>query len=205
MMAKPMAVAIAIFWNSLRSGFVHLLISRMESFDSCLNGSINVITWSMAPVWSCAMQPLESTGTVERRTPKDFSSSPCDELLRWCHEYRTLDLTLRHSRRVAFWENKRAHSPAFESSRVLVNVALWVNEPCFTVKCCVLENSSTNKSWFDLFVTECDQRLTGLSTRRFQVVQWRPGDLRHNVRCRSSDRVSRFDFWCSQVDLVVSL
>lgn len=44
MMAKPMAVAMAIFWNSLRSGFVQRLMSLMESFDSCLNGSTNAIT-----------------------------------------------------------------------------------------------------------------------------------------------------------------
>lgn len=36
---KPIAVAIAIFWNSRRSGFVHLLISLIESFVNARAGS----------------------------------------------------------------------------------------------------------------------------------------------------------------------
>ena len=66
-MANPMAVAIAIFWNSkgldkslvpifLRliqfkpflSGFVHLLTKRIESLANCRPGSTNDITWSMS-------------------------------------------------------------------------------------------------------------------------------------------------------------
>lgn len=39
MMQNPMAVAIAIFWNSRRSGFVHLLISLKESLAKARPGS----------------------------------------------------------------------------------------------------------------------------------------------------------------------
>merc|ERR1719346_875376 len=35
MMAKPIAVAVAIFWNSFLSGFVHLLTSLSESLENC--------------------------------------------------------------------------------------------------------------------------------------------------------------------------
>lgn len=45
--ANPIAVAMAIFWNSFLSGLVHLLTSRMESFTNCRLGSTNCITWSM--------------------------------------------------------------------------------------------------------------------------------------------------------------
>lgn len=47
-MANPIAVAIAIFWNSFLSGFVHLFTSLRESFENCLAGSTNCITWSIA-------------------------------------------------------------------------------------------------------------------------------------------------------------
>merc|ERR1712039_245658 len=40
MMAKPIAVAFAIFWNSFLSGFVHLLTSLSESLENCRRGSI---------------------------------------------------------------------------------------------------------------------------------------------------------------------
>jgi len=43
-MANPMAVAIAIFWNSFLSGFVHLLTKRIESLANCRPGSTNDIT-----------------------------------------------------------------------------------------------------------------------------------------------------------------
>merc|ERR1719493_682785 len=39
MMAKPIAVAVAIFWNSFLSGFVHLLTSLSESLENCRRGS----------------------------------------------------------------------------------------------------------------------------------------------------------------------
>ena len=45
--ANPIAVAREIFWNSLRSGLVHLLTSLIESFENCLAGSISAITWSI--------------------------------------------------------------------------------------------------------------------------------------------------------------
>jgi len=45
--AKPIAVAMAIFWNSLRSGFVHRLTSRIESLANCFAGSTYCITWSI--------------------------------------------------------------------------------------------------------------------------------------------------------------
>lgn len=38
-MQKPIAVARAIFWNSRRSGFVHLLINLIESFVKARAGS----------------------------------------------------------------------------------------------------------------------------------------------------------------------
>lgn len=41
---KPMAVAIAIFWNSRRSGFVHRFTKRMESLANRRPGSQNLIT-----------------------------------------------------------------------------------------------------------------------------------------------------------------
>merc|ERR550532_3505593 len=44
MMAKPIAVAMAIFWNSFLSGLVHLLTSLIESLVNCLAGSKNCIT-----------------------------------------------------------------------------------------------------------------------------------------------------------------
>lgn len=39
MMQNPIAVAIAIFWNSFRSGFVQRLINRMESLANERPGS----------------------------------------------------------------------------------------------------------------------------------------------------------------------
>lgn len=36
---NPIAVARAIFWNSRRSGFVHLLINLIESFVNARAGS----------------------------------------------------------------------------------------------------------------------------------------------------------------------
>lgn len=39
--ANPIAVAMAIFSNSLLSGFVHLLTSLMESFANWRPGSMN--------------------------------------------------------------------------------------------------------------------------------------------------------------------
>ena len=45
---KPIAVAMAIFWNSFLSGLVHLLTSLMESLANCFAGSTNCITWSIS-------------------------------------------------------------------------------------------------------------------------------------------------------------
>jgi hypothetical protein len=39
MMQNPIAVAMAIFWNSLRSGFVQRLINLMESLANARPGS----------------------------------------------------------------------------------------------------------------------------------------------------------------------
>ena len=47
MSAKPIAVAMAIFWNSFLSGFVHLLTNLTESLLNCLRGSRAVTIWSM--------------------------------------------------------------------------------------------------------------------------------------------------------------
>lgn len=47
MMQKPMAVAIAIFWNSRRSGFVQRFTKRSESLANKRPGSQNLITWSI--------------------------------------------------------------------------------------------------------------------------------------------------------------
>lgn len=44
---KPMAVAIAIFWNSRRSGFVHRFTKRIESLANTRAGSQNLVTWSI--------------------------------------------------------------------------------------------------------------------------------------------------------------
>lgn len=41
---KPMAVAIAIFWNSRRSGFVHRFTKRSESLANRRAGSQNLMT-----------------------------------------------------------------------------------------------------------------------------------------------------------------
>lgn len=46
-MAKPIAVAKAIFLNSLRSGLVHFLTRRYESLKNCFPGSTNLFTWSI--------------------------------------------------------------------------------------------------------------------------------------------------------------
>merc|ERR1719209_2312733 len=47
MMAKPIAVAIAIFVNSFRSGFVHLFTNRAESLANCMHGSNCIMRTSM--------------------------------------------------------------------------------------------------------------------------------------------------------------
>jgi hypothetical protein len=44
MIANPIAVAMAIFWNSLLPGLVHLLTSHIESFTNCRLGSTDCIT-----------------------------------------------------------------------------------------------------------------------------------------------------------------
>lgn len=44
---KPMAVAMAIFWNSFLSGFVHRLIRRILSFANWRPGSVSFFTWSI--------------------------------------------------------------------------------------------------------------------------------------------------------------
>lgn len=45
--AKPIAVAMAIFSNSRLSGFVHLLTRRAESLANCLAGSRKRLIWSI--------------------------------------------------------------------------------------------------------------------------------------------------------------
>lgn len=68
MIANPIAVAMAIFWNSFLSGLVHLLTSWIESFTNCQPGSRNCITWSMFVGWR-----FESRGETE---PKSHTLSP---------------------------------------------------------------------------------------------------------------------------------
>ena len=54
--ANPIAVAMAIFWNSFLSGLVHLLTNLTESLLNCLTGSRWATIWSMLRllrvVWS---------------------------------------------------------------------------------------------------------------------------------------------------------
>lgn len=50
-MQKPMAVAMAIFWNSRRSGFVQRLTNRMESLAKARPGSQYLITLSILFIW----------------------------------------------------------------------------------------------------------------------------------------------------------
>ena len=45
--ANPIAVAMAIFWNSFLSGLVHLLTNLTESLLNCLTGSRWATIWSM--------------------------------------------------------------------------------------------------------------------------------------------------------------
>ena len=47
-MQKPIAVAMAIFWNSLRSGLVQRFTKRIESLAKARPGSQNLTTLSMA-------------------------------------------------------------------------------------------------------------------------------------------------------------
>ena len=47
MIAKPIAVATAIFWNSFLSGLVHRLTRRMESLANFFTGSVNNSTCSI--------------------------------------------------------------------------------------------------------------------------------------------------------------
>lgn len=49
-MQKPMAVAIAIFWNSFLSGFVHRLTRRILSFVNWRPGSVSFFIWSIVLV-----------------------------------------------------------------------------------------------------------------------------------------------------------
>lgn len=62
MIANPIAVAMAIFWNSFLSGLVHLLTSRIESFTNCRLGSTNCITWSMFVGWQFERVETRSLG-----------------------------------------------------------------------------------------------------------------------------------------------
>lgn len=50
-MANPIAVAMAIFSNSRRSGFVHLLTSLVESLANCFAGSRNRLSWSIPTIF----------------------------------------------------------------------------------------------------------------------------------------------------------
>lgn len=58
MMQKPMAVAIAIFWNSRRSGFVQRFTKRSESLANKRPGSQNLISWSI----SCLLAAIDLRG-----------------------------------------------------------------------------------------------------------------------------------------------
>lgn len=72
MIAKPIAVAMEIFWNSLRSGLVQRLRSLIESLVNCWAGLIMVITWSMVleqkKFSSCAIRftSKETGATVDK-------------------------------------------------------------------------------------------------------------------------------------------
>merc|ERR1712189_3846 len=74
MMANPIAVAMAIFWNSFLSGFVHLLTSLTESLENCLRGSTNCTIWSILSLEFVARQPtIFDKGSVFLKN----SESPC--------------------------------------------------------------------------------------------------------------------------------
>lgn len=92
MIANPIAVAMAIFWNSFLSGLVHLFTSRIESFTNCRLGSTNCIIWSMAAV--CYLSEKRSI-----RSDRDVDAASwrqCDELAVTTfsfskHEHQTSD------------------------------------------------------------------------------------------------------------------
>lgn len=69
MIANPIAVAMAIFWNSFLSGLVHLLTSRIESFTNCRLGSTNCITWSMFVGWR--IESVETRSSGENRAQRN--------------------------------------------------------------------------------------------------------------------------------------
>merc|ERR1712088_25249 len=58
MMAKP--VAVAIFWNSFLSGFVHLLTSLSESLENCRRGSTNRLLISFDVLLTVRQKLFES-------------------------------------------------------------------------------------------------------------------------------------------------
>jgi hypothetical protein len=59
MIENPIAVTMAIFWNSLLFGLVHLLTSFIESFTNCQLGSTNCITYSMFMSVGCWIGRVE--------------------------------------------------------------------------------------------------------------------------------------------------
>lgn len=68
MIAKPMAVAIAIFWNSFLSGLVHRFTRRIESLVNFLTGSVNsrtcsILNWRWVD-WSGLIRPKFAFYTV---------------------------------------------------------------------------------------------------------------------------------------------
>ena len=60
MIENPIAVAIAIFWNSLRSGFVHLFTRRKESLANSLAGSSAAVIWSI----DVTLSRVDSVGVI---------------------------------------------------------------------------------------------------------------------------------------------
>lgn len=68
MIQKPMAVAIAIFWNSRRSGFVQRFTKRSESLANKRPGSQNLITWSILSVVRVDLQEKK-----QRKCTQNFS------------------------------------------------------------------------------------------------------------------------------------
>lgn len=81
MMQNPIAVAMAIFWNSLRSGFVQRLTSRSESLEKARPGSQNLITWSIV----CVLEWEGTSGEIRvwtwQREIVNFSVSRDDYAL----------------------------------------------------------------------------------------------------------------------------
>ena len=93
---NPIAVAIAIFWNSLRSGFVHLFTRRNESFANSFAGSKAAVIWSI--FWISISIPLEKKSNLsktEQRKMKTKNQS-YDTSCLYILEYRFWSQIRRH-------------------------------------------------------------------------------------------------------------